>query len=221
MMNIDNLKRVQFLRSLALRWRLFCSKHSYKNGRGNKLFCRGIKISTKIQIDGNNNTIEIAAGAVLSSCLIKISGNNNQVIIGTDAYIEGAELWIEDNHQEINIGSKTYIGHNTHLACTEDGHKILIGSNCMISSNVQIRTGDSHSILSIDQRRINPARDVIVSDHCWLGQGARVLKGVMLGKDSIVAQGAIVTGSFESNVIVAGVPAKVVKNNVSWDSRRL
>lgn len=220
-MNISIIKHIRFLRALALRWRLFRSQYSYCNGRGNKQSCRGIKISTKIQITGNNNRIEIATGAVLTGSLIKISGNNNRVIIGADAYIEGVEFWIEDNNGEIYIGSKTYIGHHTHLACTEDDHKIAIGSNCMISSNVTVRTGDSHSILSLEGHRINQAHDVIVCDHCWVGQGVRILKGVNLSENSIVAGGAIVTGSFGPNVIVAGVPAKVVKENITWDSARL
>lgn len=221
-MNISTLKHMKLLRSLGLRYRYIRSRHNYNRGHGNRLLCQGIKIHTKIQVTGNDNIIEIAAGAVMIGSLIRISGNCNHVIIGADAYIECAELWVEDNNQEINIGSKTYIGHHSHLACTENGHKIVIGSNCMISSNVQVRTGDSHSILSHDDlHRINHARDVIVGDHCWIGQGARLLKGTVLGKDSIVGSGAIVSGAFDSNIILAGIPAKVVKNNVTWDSRRL
>ena len=128
---------------------------------------------------------------------------------------------MEDNHCIISIGERTFVGKDSHLACTEDGSKLLIGSDCMISSHVQIRTGDSHSILDSNGDRINPASSVSIGNHVWLGEGCKVLKGVSLDGDDIVSTGAIVTKSFGRNLLIGGIPAKILKENVIWDKERV
>lgn len=91
----------------------------------------------------------------------------------------------------------------------------------MISSYVQVRTGDSHSILDMHGNRINHAESVKIGDHVWLGEGCKVLKGVTLGNHVVVSTGAIVTKSFGDNLLIGGVPAKILKDNITWDSKRL
>jgi len=141
--------------------------------------------------------------------------------VGPKAYLEKVELWIEDNNCCIEIGAGTFIGNDTHIACTENESELKIGKNCMISSFVQIRTGDSHSILDTEGNRINYAKSVEVSDHVWIGEGAKVLKGVTIGKDSVVSTGAIVTKNFGEKVLIGGIPAKVIKDNINWNSQRI
>lgn len=160
-------------------------------------------------------------GCGLRNSLIKVAGNNNIVVIHKGAFIYGAELWIEDNNCRIEIGDNAYIGHHSHLACTEDGSQLVVGSDGMMSSYVQVRTGDSHSILDLDGNRINPAESVKIGNHVWLGLGSKVLKGVTLGDHVVVSTGAIVTKSFGSNVLLGGIPAKVLKEKITWDSKRL
>lgn len=135
--------------------------------------------------------------------------------------MSGAELWLEGNGCIIEIGENTFIGHHTHLACTEDNSILILGNDCMLSSYVQVRTGDSHSILNLKGERINKARSVYIGHHCWLGEGCKVLKGVNLGKDVVVSTGAIVTKSFDNNVLLGGIPAKIIKEEIKWDSKKL
>ena len=86
----------------------------------------------------------------------------------------------------------------------------------------QIRLGDSHSILDSDGKRINKAKDIAIGDHVWIGQQVIVLKGSTVGADSIVGTGSLLTGkTYDSNSIIAGIPAKIVKQHVSWDPRTL
>lgn len=217
----DRIKKIRLIRELALRWRHWKSKKSFTRGSDNRVHSNGIKIATRIQIIGGGNTVVIEDDAVVRDCLIKISGNHNKVVIKKNAYIAGAELWVEDNNCRLTIGENTFIGHHSHLACTENNSALTVGDDCMLSSYVQIRTGDSHSILDLDGQRLNRASDVVVSKHCWVGAGAKILKGTFLDSDSIVATGAIVKGMYPSNVIVAGNPAKIIKNDVTWDSQRL
>lgn len=220
-MNKESLKKNHFVRTLATLLKKWRDERSFVSGKGHNIVKKGVCVSSKIQILGGGNSIVLASESVLYKSLIKVNGRNNKVIVHKGAYLSGVELYIEDNGCTIEIGSRTFIGNNTHLACTEDGSMIKVGDHCMLSSCVQIRTGDSHSILDMDGNRINPAASVYIGDHCWLGQGCKVMKGVNLGNDSVVSTGAIVTKSFGNNVLVGGLPAKILKENINWDEKRL
>lgn len=217
-----NLREMIWLRKIVYIWRNWRNKHSYTSGKNNKVINQGgVKVGSRIQITGNGNKLIMEKGSMLLNSLVKITGNNNEVILNANSYVSGAELWVENNGCTIEIGERTFVGHHSHLACTEDGSRLIVGGDGMISSYVQIRTGDSHSVVDLAGNRINPAQSVIIGKHCWIGEGAKVLKGVTLEGDDIVSTGAIVTKSYGKNVLLGGIPAKVIKENVNWNSARL
>ena len=217
-----NIKKNTFFRQIWYLLKGCQERHSYKHGCRNRIINNGaVRVGNRIQILGDRNVITLEEGCVLKNTLIKICGNDNNVIIKQNAFVSGAELWIENNGCTITIGDSSFVGHHSHLACTEDGRQLLIGRDCLVSSYVQIRTGDSHSILDIEGNRINPAQSVTIGNHVWIGEGATILKGVELQDHTIVGTGAIVTKPFYmGNVLLGGVPAKVIKENVLWDSER-
>jgi acetyltransferase-like isoleucine patch superfamily enzyme len=178
-------------------------------------------LTPKFKLEGGGSIIPFCSIKIQYSSRVESRSTGITIVSSYGAYLSGVELYIEDNNCTIEIGANTYIGHHSHLACTEDGSTLKIGSMCMLSSYVQIRTGDSHSILDKDGSRINPAASVTIDDHCWLGEGCKVMKGVTLGSDTVVSSGAIVTKSFGSNVLLGGIPAKVLKENINWDEKRL
>ena len=210
-------------RKLNYLWKCRRDRFSYINGKDNVVDTMyGIKVRSRVQISGTGNIVIIENGAVLMNSLVKIQGNNNVVILHSWSHVSGAELWIEDNDCRLEIGTYTFVGHHSHLACTENGRSLIVGNDGMISSYVQIRTGDSHSLFDSDKTRINQALDVKIGNHVWIGEGAKVLKGVTLQDNTVVATGAIVTKSVpEKGVLLAGCPAKVIKENISWDTQRV
>lgn len=215
------LRDCRMLRILYYHWKCYEAKRSYNHGSGNHVTNHGIKVTTCIQFRGNNNTLIIENGAVLLNSIVRITGNNNRVVLKKHSYVSGVEIFIEDKNCIVEVGENTFIGRNTHLACTEDHSSIIIGDKCMISASCQIRTGDSHSIVDLNGKRLNPASSVLINSHCWLGEGCKILKGVCLSENTIVSTGAIVTQSFGSNCLLAGIPAKVIKENINWDEKRL
>lgn len=193
-----------------------------KTGKNNRVIapCALLK-QVKIHIRGSNNRIIVEDFARLKGASIYINGDNNVITIGSWSYLGGTDLFIEDDGGSITIGSRTKFLGQTHLAVIE-GTSITIGEDCLFSSNIQLRTGDSHSVLDLEGRRINASRDIVIGDHVWVGTGAFLNKGAGVPSRSIVGACAMVTKAFaEPNCALAGVPARVVKTGVDWSIRRI
>lgn len=191
-------------------------------GKGNELdYNKALLKKSKIDIEGFGNKIIIGKGARICSSTIFIRGNNHIIYIGSKSIIKNSVLWIEDEHCKIHIGEKTTI-EGAHIAVTEPHSKIEIGKDCMLSSGVDIRNGDSHSILNNDtNKRINYAKDICIKDHVWIGYGVQILKGVNIDSNSIIGIRSLVTKSISSNCLAVGIPAEVVKENINWERERI
>lgn len=128
---------------------------------------------------------------------------------------------IEDSYGKILIGKNTKLCGLINLGCIE-GKSIIIEDNCLLSSDIVMRTGDSHSILNQSGKRINPSKDILIEEHVWIGNRVTINKGCIIKKNSIVGSGAIVTKAFhEEGVIIAGIPATIIKRNINWDIDRI
>lgn len=90
---------------------------------------------------------------------------------------------------------------------------IKIGNNVIIAEDVMIRDSDSHSLCYEGYKKTSPIK---IEDNVWIGARATILKGVTIGSGSVVAAGSIVNKDVPSNCIVAGNPAKVIKQNITW-----
>jgi acetyltransferase-like isoleucine patch superfamily enzyme len=179
------------------------------------------KHSINWNVEGDNNIVSIAENCLIKNLTIYIRGAGHKIYIGNNVVIEGGELWLEDNSCKIFIDDNTTVG-SAHFAVTEPYRSILVGKDCMLSDGIELRTGDSHSIFDIKTGcRINYAADIILEDHVWIGGGAKILKGVIIGSNSIIGTGAIVTKSVPSNCLTVGVPARTVKLNVNWSRQRV
>lgn len=208
---------------------LACRIHNLRNcfrikrtGENNRIIapCALLK-KVNIRIKGSNNTVIIEDFAQLKGASIYINGSNNVIAIGAWSYLGGTDLFIEDDGGRISIGSRTKFLGKTHLAVIE-GTAITIGEDCLFSSDIQLRTGDSHSVLDLQGRRINASEDITVGDHVWVGTKAFVNKGAKVAPHCIIGACALVTKAFEEpHCTLAGVPAKIVKQGVDWSIRRI
>ena len=83
--------------------------------------------------------------------------------------------------------------------------------------DIFVRTSDFHSITDEKGERVNQSQDIIIGNHVWIGQGAYLLKGTIIPDNCIVGARALVSKPFrDTQSIIAGIPAKVVKENVHW-----
>lgn len=176
-----------------------------------------------IDIVGDYNKIEINESAILNNVTFFIRGNKNKIIIGNRVrFNRGGSVWIEDYECEAIVGENTTF-EDSHIAVTEPKSKITIGKDCMFAYDIDLRTGDSHSIIdSISNERINYAQNINIGNHVWIASHVSILKGVHISDNSVIATRAVITKSFsENNILIGGVPAKKLKENINWDRQRL
>ena len=116
----------------------------------------------------------------------------------------------------ILIKNGTIINGGTNIIALKE---IEIGEGCLMAHGVMIRDNDGHKLGDLDGKELSMGIEkTTVGNYCWLGQKSMILKGVTLHNNVIVAAGAVVTKSVEPNNIVAGIPAKVIKENVNWSA---
>ena len=73
----------------------------------------------------------------------------------------------------------------------------------------------------MNNKRINTALDVTISNHVWIGQNVTILKGSNIGNNNVVGTGAIVTNKVPvDHCILGGIGGKVLKQNINWQEER-
>jgi len=87
--------------------------------------------------------------------------------------------------------------------------KVTIGNNCKFGPFSMIIDSDFHNVK--DHNKEGERGEIIIEDDVWIGAKSTILKGVTIGKGAVVAIGSVVTKDVPPNAIVAGVPAKVIK----------
>lgn len=159
----------------------------------------------------NKNGAKLRIGrnvTVKSSFLSNLVGLYSRSIIVTRA--PGAVIEIGDN---VGISGATiyarkgiYIGENT-----------AIGGNCKILDN-DFHPIDSDTRLKLlndihggDAADLIPTKEIHIGKNCFIGCNSIILKGTVLGDGCVVGAGAVVTGKFEENCVIAGNPAKLIR----------
>ena len=141
--------------------------------------------------------------------------------IGDRTHIRGSVTTMWDAGK-ITIGADCYLGQNSYILSQSS---ILIGNHVLISHGVDIHDTDSHPLDWNDRREdamgiiylkqyVMPtktvSRPIVIEDDVWICLKATVLKGVTIGRGSIVAAGSVVTKDVPAGVIVGGNPAKII-----------
>lgn len=166
---------------------------------GKQLALAGLPIISKFEKS------QIIIGDRVVLCSISVStalGVNHPVILRTLT-----------NRAKIEIGNDVGISGGSICA----GKHVKIGDRSMLGANVTIADTDFHDFSQKNRRYSGTPQDnlfapVIIEENVFIGTNVIVLKGVKIGKNSVIGAGSIVTHDIPANVIAAGNPCKIVKS---------
>lgn len=173
----------------------------------------------KINLNGINVKIQIGERTRCSNCSFYCEGAHTSIYIkGGKSVISNTSFHAADSNSCILIDSD-FTMEGGHIAATE-GNEIRIGQDCMFSNHIEIRNGDSHSILA-NGKRINHGKNILIGNHVWLCANVKIMKGSHIADNCIIGNSSLISSTCgEPNSIYAGIPAKLVKQNISWDRHR-
>ena len=146
--------------------------------------------------------------------------DKSRVVIGNNCEL-GCHMHVE-TEGKIQIGSFTTIRYGT---CISSIKGVQIGNDVIISNNCYIYDNNSHPVSPLLRKKMTregfhgdlwknkhaDSKSVVIEDNVWICQKSMIMKGVTIGRGSIVAAGAIVTRDVPPYSLVAGNPAQVVK----------
>lgn len=142
------------------------------------------------------------------SSILRMDKESVLQVKGNFSFYYGADIVLFQRAKLI-LGRNSYINSDCKIRCRNE---IKIGNKCAISHDFTVMDSDFHKINGKDL-----SKPVIIEDHVWIGTRVTVLKGVTIGEGSIVAAGSVVTKDIPPRCMAAGVPAKVIKEDVEWE----
>lgn len=182
-MIFSKLLKIPYLLSLHLKLKLYGVKYGRKV-RGNRVMLKNVG---KIQI-GNRVSLNSYPGGDPHKTSLQTHCKDSLILIGDNCNLNGTMI---------------------HCRTT-----VTLGSYCLFGPGSKIVDNDSHRVsIDIAERRKSPnGAPVLIEDNVWVGMNSLILKGVTIGKNSIVAAHSVVTKNVPENVLVAGNPAKIIKS---------
>lgn len=227
-----------------------CAKDEYHDEYGN-FISKSDGIIEKVIFRGYNNKIMLDQHiSGLSSVSIDVCANSNlhvrdwtrfighcqfqfcgydgssRVYIANSCRLDSVNFKVINANPEsriiINSGSTMEMRTALHA---NSGKAIIIGKDCMLSTDIQLQAGDGHSMFDLNTaQNINTIYDecdsrrnnIFIEDHVWIGARAFILKGTSVRSGSIIGANSTVTGIYPNNCVIAGNPSKMVKKDIAW-----
>lgn len=189
-----------------------------------------VRKKNMVPIDCDSKFILCPQSSNISNMKISVRNpldGKKYIEIGENCLINGTFIF-EISEGIITIGDRTFIGGGTFICIDE----IKIGSDVMFSWGCTIADNNSHShvwserendVISwkkgVDENKIGGYKDwtnvkrgkVVIKDKAWIGFNSIILKGVTIGEGAIVGAGSVVTKDVPNWTIVAGNPAKIIR----------
>ncbi|MBR1467652.1 MAG: acyltransferase [Bacteroidaceae bacterium] len=148
--------------------------------------------SNSVKFLTSNCVIEFGRSCKIhNSCKISVNGATNR-------------------KARLTIGDKVSIGDRTEIHC---GNNISVGNRTLISWDCCIIDRDYHAFNSETEKTC----PIVIGENVWIGCRCLITKGVSIGDGAVIAAGSVVINDVPGRCLVAGNPARVIKDNVVWN----
>ncbi len=114
----------------------------------------------------------------------------------------------------LEVGHETFVNPKSRIMALES---IRIGADCAVAWDVQIMDGDRHFFLDETGARAKNTAPIHIGDHVWIGSRSLVLKGAHIEDGAVIGAGSVVSGHVASGTVVAGNPARAIREQVRWE----
>ncbi len=186
--------------------------------KGSKLIIgKNCKIDKSVFIRLERNAVLVIENdcVINRGCILEVYGGVCQ--IGEASYINRCSvIHLENSVALVESGFSCrpafQLGAGQYVVCK-------IGKDSMFSTDVRIQCSNSHNYFDLmKEENIGIGKQYVVNigEHVWVGAKSNLLYGTDIGAGSIVGMGSLVKGEFPENVILAGVPAKIIRKDVAW-----
>lgn len=159
-----------------------------------------------------NLNLHIGKGHFINGSQYIQMGDN--CCFGQNAWVEAISNWKGQTFKpSLIIGKNFSMQHNCHIGCIV---KIEIGDNVLLGSKVYI-TDHYHGEIIKEALSLPPierplwGKPVKIGNNVWIGDNVCIMPGVTIGDNVIIGANAVVTRNFPENTVIAGVPAKIIK----------
>lgn len=185
-----------------------------------KNLCIDLSANSTVTIDENTNFTQ-------PDVLIETRGYDGiaKVKIGKACIFMDAlfRLYLHRLESLVLINDHATFGEQISLRANQ-GKKIIIGKDCMFSSQIELLAGDGHTIMDVKYGKpINLFPEaghyknmIVLGEHTWIGYRSFIMAGTNIGDGSIVGAQSVVKGVFPNNCSIAGSPAKIIRTDIAW-----
>lgn len=145
----------------------------------------------------------------------------NRIYVGNDVYVGKGTVWeVRDRFMDqrftprLSFGDGSSFGEGGHITCINNitiGRGVRIGRKVFITDNAHGSSDRAVLDIPANKRPLTSKGGVVIEDNVWVGEMVCIMPGVVIGRGAIVAANSVVTKDVPAYSVVAGVPAKVVK----------
>ena len=172
-----------------------------------------------LKIKGKNNIVKRNLYSLFYDTKIRIIGNNNKIIFGENCRISSLRILVLGNNNLIKIGNNVVVNASTDqpTIINSKENSIIIEDGCLLSNNIEIHNTDYHYIFDDNNNILNPEKSIIIHKNVWIGLRTVILKGTEVGENCVIGACSLLSGKYMNyNSIIAGNPAKIIKNDIYW-----